>query len=52
MECNLETVLVATKRVNFTTPGIYTKGSSAMATAWFVFKRGYKGEPKIKWFVS
>ena len=51
LRCNLETVLVATKRVNFVSPTITVKSSSnAMAMAWFVFKKDYKGHPKIDWF--
>lgn len=27
-----------------------TKGGSAVAYAWFIWEKGYKGEPVVRWF--
>ena len=44
-------VYVASSRINCAINGQFqNKGNSAMAFCWFVWVKGYKGEPVLKWF--
>lgn len=43
-----KTIYVASKRLQCGKNGIFT-GNSAVAYAWFVWVKGYKGETTIKW---
>ena len=43
-------VYVFSGRVNCAKNGDFSKAeSSAVAYAWFVWEKGFKGEPKIRW---
>lgn len=46
-------VYVSSSRINCAMNGIFdglrTTGGSAVAYAWFVWEKGYKGDPIIKW---
>lgn len=43
-------VYVSSSRLICAPNGIFEKGkSSAVAYAWFVWEKGFKGEPKIRW---
>lgn len=47
----LKNVYISTSRVNCACNGEFNdKTSSAVAYAWFVFEKGYVGDPIIKWF--
>lgn len=47
----LKTVHISSKRINCYKNGIETMTTgSMMALAWFIWKKGYQGEPVIKWF--
>lgn len=47
----LKHVYISTSRVNCACNGEFNdKTSSAVAYAWFVFEKGYIGDPIIKWF--
>lgn len=47
----LKRVYVSTSRVNCACNGDFNNNtSSAVAYAWFVFEKGYVGDPIIKWF--
>ena len=43
-------VWVSTSRLNCYYNGVVTNSSSATCYAWFVWKKGYKGNTYIKWF--
>lgn len=45
----LKTVYVSRSRLNCGMNGQFT-GTSAVAYAWFVWQKGYCGDPVIKWF--
>lgn len=49
---HLKTVYVSTSRVNCARNGDFDNNdtSSAVAYAWFIFQKGYCGNPEIKWF--
>lgn len=42
-------VYIMSSRVNCAKGGLFTKGKSAMAYAWYEFEKGYTGESTIKW---
>lgn len=42
-------VFVFSERQNCWKDGIETNDSSAICYAWFVFKKGFKGDTKVKW---
>ena len=42
----LRSVYVFTHRLNFDPKG---KGSSTITAGWFVWERGYQGEPTLRW---
>lgn len=44
-----EYVVIFSKRISCHKDGIDQKDSSAMCFAWFIWKKGYKGFPKITW---
>ena len=44
-------VWVSSSRINCARDGQFeTYGSSAMAFAWFIWQKGYKGDTVVKWF--
>ena len=43
-------VWVSSSRLNCWPNGIVTNSTSAACYAWFVWKKGYKGYPEIRWF--
>lgn len=43
------TVYVFSKRVNCARNGNFDKNENAVAYAWFVWEKGYTGQPQIKW---
>jgi len=45
----LKTMYQFSKRVTLYKGGIKMKNSGMIAYAWYVWERGYKGEPTIKW---
>lgn len=45
----LQTVYVSRSRLNCGMNGIFS-GTSAVAYAWFVWQKGWRGHPQIKWF--
>ena len=45
-----KTVYVSVSRVSCWNGGVEAKNSSAVAYAWFVWEKGYKGDSRIKWF--
>lgn len=48
-----EYIYVSTTRVRCALGGNFenlTGKSSAVAYAWFIWRKGYKGEPKVRWF--
>jgi hypothetical protein len=50
-ESGLTRVLISAGRVNILPPGAVDKGhSGTVAYAWYVWERGYRGDPGIKWF--
>lgn len=44
-------IYVFVNRVNCGKNGIFTKESSAVCYCWFVWEKGYAGEPRIDWIV-
>lgn len=44
-----EVIYVSTNRLRCGLNGEFGKGSAA-CYAWFIWRKGYKGEPRIKWF--
>ena len=44
--CPLRTVYVFDGRINFAPHG---EGSSTITGGWFVWERGYRGEPVLRW---
>lgn len=48
-KCPPQTVYVASKRYRCGKNGDFS-GGSAVAYAWFVWTKGYKGSPAIRWF--
>lgn len=49
-EYPIKTVYVSTKRLNCAKDGDFDKfESSAVCYAWFVWKKGYKGDTIVKW---
>ena len=50
-ESKLARVLISAGRVNILPPGAIDKGhNGTTAYAWYVWERGHKGDPQIKWF--
>ncbi len=50
-ETGLTRVLISAGRVNILPPGAIDKGhTGTTAYAWYVWERGYVGDPAIKWF--
>lgn len=48
---NLERVYVASKRAQCARNGDFSNlNSSAACYAWFIWRKGFKGEPSIRWF--
>lgn len=45
----LKTVYVFSKRISCYLSGEYKNYASAVAFAWFVFEKGYNGNPEIRW---
>lgn len=45
-----KTVWVSSSRIKCGTNGNFSKSSSMMALAWYIWERGYKGETVVKWF--
>lgn len=48
-ECPLKTVYVSRKRIPAYKNNNQSNKSSAIAFCWFVWEKGYSGEPVIKW---
>lgn len=44
-----KTVYVSSSRLNCAKDGEFEKSSNAVAYAWFVWEKGFKGNPVIKW---
>lgn len=44
-----ETIYVSVNRLKCGLNGKFGKGSAA-CYAWFIWRKGFKGEPRIKWF--
>lgn len=45
-------VYVFSRRVSCKKAGLQDKPSGAVAFAWFIFEKGYKGEPAIRWLLN
>ena len=43
-------VWVSSSRIQFGASGDFSKANSMMATAWYVWKKGYKGDTVLRWF--
>jgi hypothetical protein len=48
----LKTVYQFSNRVTLYKGGVKMKNSGMISYAWFVWERGYKGEPTIKWIIN
>jgi hypothetical protein len=50
-ETGLTRVLISAGRVNILPPGAIDKGhSGTTAYAWYVWERGHRGDPVVRWF--
>ena len=50
-ESKLTRVLISAGRMNILPPGGVDLGHGTRAAyAWFVWERGYTGEPTVRWF--
>lgn len=50
-ESGLARVLISAGRVNILPPGAVDKGhNGTTAYAWYVWERGHRGDPTVKWF--
>ena len=48
-----KTIYASVKRINCCRNGDFEKykgAGSAVSYAWYIWEKGYTGEPKIKWF--
>jgi len=45
-----KTIWVSSSRIKCGTNGNFSKSSSMMALAWFVWEKGYTGDTVVKWF--
>ena len=45
-----KTIWVSSSRIKCGTNGNFSKSSSMMALAWFVWEKGYEGDTVVKWF--
>jgi len=48
-ETPLETVYVFSRRLSLNRGGVEAPSSGAVAYAWFVWRHGYQGEPRLRW---
>jgi len=48
-ECPLKTVYVSRKRIPAYKNNNQSNKSSAIAFCWFIWEKGYSGDPVIKW---
>jgi len=48
-ECPPKIIYVSSSRLVCAKNGIFDRGS-AVAYAWFIWEKGFKGDPRIKWF--
>lgn len=48
-ETPLETVYVSSRRLSLYKGGIEVLSSGAVAYAWFVWRHGYRGKPRLRW---
>ena len=50
-KCPLKYLYVNSSRVRCSMNGEFDKyGATAIAYGWYIFEKGYKGEPIIRWF--
>lgn len=45
-----KTVYVSSSRLRCGKNGVFPKDGNAVAYAWFVWEKGFKGKPQIEWF--
>lgn len=46
----LKEVYISSSRILCAKNGVFTKKQSAVAYAWYIWEKGYDGEPTLKWF--